>query len=80
MRKHLTKTTPKNFSGRAGVMTEFEIQNWGKNMKVDLSFVEKLILFSWVLGQTQRLFGGAFNVGIFIYVNMYTSLNGSIPI
>ena len=50
MRKHLTKTTPKNFSGLAGEMNEFQIQNRGKNMKVDLSFVEKLILFSWVLG------------------------------
>jgi len=64
MRKHLTKTAQKNFSGLAGEMNEFQSQNRGKNMKVDLSFVEKLILFSWVLGWTQRLLGGAFNVNI----------------
>jgi len=35
MRKHLNNTAQKKFSGLAGEMTEFEIQNLRKNMKVE---------------------------------------------
>ena len=47
MRKHVKNTTPKHFSGLPGEMGEFQIQNRGKNMKVDLSFVTYFFLGFW---------------------------------
>ena len=44
MRKHLTKTTPKYFSGHAGEMGEFEIK-FEKKHESGADFVEKIMIF-----------------------------------
>ena len=78
MRKHLNNTAQKHFSGLAGEMIEFEIQKWRKNMKVGPIFVEKIMIFFAVLGQTQRLLGGAFNVSILFTLTQHS--RGRFPI
>ena len=77
MRKHVKNTTPKHFSGLPGEMGEFEIQNWRKNMKVGRFCGENHDFFC-VLGQTQRLLGGAFNVSILFTLTQHS--HGRFPI